>query len=72
MRFADGAAETTMYGHKEGQYAYGSDLFVYNVPEKTLTNLPSKDAANAYLRAVNPGGDGGCPHARERDEAKVF
>ena len=72
LRLADKEIETTVYGHSEGQYPYGKDLFVYNVLTKTLTSLPSKGAADAYLQAVNPSGDSGCPKAREGDGTALF
>jgi len=72
MHFLDAAAESTMYGQPSGKYAYGNNLFVYNVRRQVLTSLPSKEAANAYLREMNPTGDGGCPPGKEGDGAKVF
>ena len=72
LRFEQSAAETTMYGDAEGHYPYGNDLFVYNVRDKILTPLPSKEAAAGYLRARDPTGDSGCPTANEGDGEKVF
>ena len=72
MHFGDATVETIMYGQPEATYHYGNTLLVYNVQRKTLSSLPSKDAADAYLRAANPTGDGGCPPAHEGDGAKVY
>jgi hypothetical protein len=72
LRLSDAAVETTIYGDPEGHYAYGDRLFVFNVQRRTLTGLPSKEAAIAYLRAYNPTQDSGCPVAREGRGAKVF
>jgi hypothetical protein len=72
LRFAENEVETTLYGHKEDQYPYGSHLFVYNIPAETLTSLPSKEAADVYLRAFNPSANSGCPEGREGDGTRAF
>jgi hypothetical protein len=72
LHFERGAAETTMYGEAEHHYPYGNQLFVYNVRHNILTSLPSQESAAAYLRAMNPTGDSGCPAAQEGDGTKVF
>lgn len=72
MHFHDAAAESTMYGQPWGQYAYGNNLFVYNMRRQVLTSLPSRESANAYLGEMNPTGDGGCPAGKEGDGTKVF
>lgn len=72
MRFGEDAVETTMYGQLSGHYPYGNHLFVYNVEQQSLTVLRSKEASTAYLGAMNPTGDGGCPAAREGDGARIF
>lgn len=72
MTLHDDAVETAIYGEQEGSYPYGDRLFVFNVRQHTLTNLPSKDVALAYLRAINPTQDSGCPAGREGRGTKVF
>jgi hypothetical protein len=72
MRFGEDAVEATMYGQISGHYPYGNDLFIYNVQRQIFTDLPSKQAATAYLGAMNPRGDGGCPAAREGDGARII
>jgi hypothetical protein len=72
MHFGEAAVETTMYGQLSGHYPYGNHLFVYNVQRQSLTVVPSKEASTAYLAAMNPTGDGGCPAAQEGDGARVF
>jgi len=72
MRFLDAAVESTIYGQPAGHYAYGDSLFVYNVRRQVLSSLTSKQAADAYLRAMNPTGDSGCPVAYEGDGESVF
>ena len=72
LHFEQGAVETTMYGEAERHYPYGNQLFVYNVRHNNLTSLPSQEAATAYLRAMNPTGDSGCPAAHEGDGTKMF
>lgn len=72
MHFDEAGAQSMMNENVEGQYPYGNRLFVYNVRQKILTSLPSKEAAAGYLRAMNPTGDSGCPTAHEGDGAKVF
>jgi hypothetical protein len=57
---------------KTGEYAYGPDLFVYNVRQNTLISLPSQRAALAYLSTMNPTQDSGCPRGRHGDGVKVF
>ena len=61
-----------MYGQVAGHYPYGNHLFVYNVQRQSLTVLPSKEASTAYLGAMNPTGDGGCPAAHEGEGARIF
>ena len=58
----------TMTGEGEGIYPYGDHLFVFNVKRQTLTNWPSREAADAYLHAENPDGKPGCPG----DGAKIL
>jgi hypothetical protein len=72
MRFGQDAVETTMYGQISAHYPYGNHLFVYNVQQQSLTDLPSKLASTAYLGAIIPRGDNGCPAAREGDGARIF
>jgi hypothetical protein len=72
LHFDEGAADTTMYGIAEGHYPYNSGLFVYNLRNKTLTSLPSQEAATSYLRTMNPTGDSGCPAAHEGIGEKIF
>lgn len=72
MNFGPAAVDTTMYGQLATSYPYGKDLFVYNVPRRELTRLPSQMAALGYLRAVNPSGDSGCPPAHEGAGARVY
>lgn len=57
---ADGV-DMTLDGEPEGHYPYGDHLFVYNVRYEYLSTLPSLEAANRYLQAMNPSGDSGCP-----------
>jgi hypothetical protein len=54
----------TMTGENEGSFPYGDHLFVFNVKRQTLTNWPSKEAADNYLRAEYPDGNSGCPGDR--------
>lgn len=72
MRFYGSYVETRYFGELERRYAYGNDLFVYNVRRKILTKLPSQESAIAYLRAMNPTGDSGCPTDHEGEGRKVF
>lgn len=72
LHFNDDAADSMFFGAPFGHYPYGDHLFVYNVPHTSLTSLPSKEAANRYLQAMDPSGDSGCPAAKEGDGAKVF
>jgi hypothetical protein len=72
MRFYGSYVETRYFGKLENRYAYGSDLFVYNVRNQSLTNLRSQESASVYLRAMNPSGTGGCPTDREGEGRKVF
>lgn len=71
MHFGATTVVTTMYGQPAVSYLYGKNLFVFNVPRRQLTTLTSQEAAIAYLRAVNPSGDSGCPPAREGAGARV-
>jgi hypothetical protein len=71
MHFAADSVRTTMYGVPIGSYPYGKGLFVYNVPQRRLIALPSKEAATAYLQAFNPTGDSGCPPAIEGQGARI-
>jgi len=72
MHFGKDWVETTMYGQISGHYSYGNDLFVYNVQRGGLTGLASKEASTAYLGAMNPTGDSGCPAAHEGDGTRIF
>ncbi|HEY4381157.1 MAG TPA: hypothetical protein VGN01_12480 [Acidobacteriaceae bacterium] len=72
LHFNAAAVDTTMYGQPELHYSYGDRLFVYNIRYRNLTPLPSQAAADAYLRAMNPTGDGGCPAAHEGDGESVL
>jgi hypothetical protein len=71
-RFRNTTVDTTGYGGLNGQYAYGDHLFVYNMRQQILTSLSSKKAADAYLRAMNPTGDSGCPAGQDGYGTKVF
>jgi hypothetical protein len=72
LHFDEASVVSMMNESVEGQYSYGDGLFVYNVRQKILTALPSKEAAAGYLRAMNPTGDNGCPTAHEGDGEKIF
>jgi len=70
--FDDASIDTTAYGELEEQYRYGNNVLVYNVPNKTLIRIPSKAAADGYLKKMNPTENSGCPAAREGDGAQVY
>ena len=70
--FGAAGAETTMYGQPEAHYDYSDHLFVFNVRKKALVKIQSKAAADAYLRAMNPSRDSGCPVGREGDGESVI
>jgi hypothetical protein len=72
LHFARSGADTTMYGQPEAHYDYSDRLFVFNVRKRAFVRLPSRAAANAYLLAMNPSGDSGCPSGREGDGETVF
>ncbi len=72
LHFSDAGVQTTMYGEPEAHYGYGDYLFVYNVRNLALMNLSSAKAAGAYLRAMNPEEDSGCPAVKEGEGGGVF
>jgi len=72
MRMGAHWVKTTMYGQPEAQYAYGDRLFVFNVEHGTLIALPTRAAATAYLQAMDPSQNSGCPASREGDGARIF
>jgi len=71
-RFTDTSVDTTGYGQLNGDYPYDDHLFVYNVRQQIITTLSSKQFASAYLRAMNPTGDSGCPVGRDGYGTKIF
>ncbi len=59
-------------GKAGGEFPYGSHLFIYDVQDQTLTNLPSKMAESAYFREKNVSGQIACPAVRDENGASVF
>jgi hypothetical protein len=72
LRFERYAVITPLPEEDERNYPYSNHLFVYNVKYRVLRALPDKSAADAYLRAFNPSGDGGCPFGKEGYGTKAF
>ncbi|HEY2468435.1 MAG TPA: hypothetical protein VGI45_11460 [Terracidiphilus sp.] len=68
----DVAIKTSIYGDAEGHYSYGNRLFVYNARLHSVTDLPSRSAAERYFRGVNPNRDSDCPPSREGVGARAF
>ena len=72
LHFGAAGAETTMYGQPEAYYTYSDHLFAFNVRNRAFVKLPSKAAADAYLRAMNPSLNSGCPPGQEGNGEVVF
>jgi dolichyl-phosphate-mannose-protein mannosyltransferase len=72
LRLHDISIEDNIEGATEASYPYGDHLFIFNVPRQILVSLPSRKAANDYLRAINPTQDSGCPMGRIDTGTKVF
>ena len=71
LTFKDASFAVTEYG-TEQDIPYSDHLFVYNLRNASLTKLPSQAAAIAYLKQMNPTGNGGCPAAQEGKGAAIF
>lgn len=61
LHFDEAAAEDILAGQPVSRYLYGDRLFLYNVKWRTLVNLRSRDAADAYARAMGSASSSGCP-----------
>lgn len=70
--FGSSAVNTTIFGNPEASYSYGDHLFIYNVKHSFLAPLPSHEAAQRYLQAMNPTGDSGCPDEKDWNGMRVF
>ena len=72
LHFDEDGVNTTMYGQPEHHYDYGELLFVYNLKNPKLTSLPTREAAESYMRSMNPDRNGGCPEAHEGDGENIL
>lgn len=68
----DGHFTDTAYETMPMRFDYGNHLFVYNVRQRYLVALPSKQSAMTYLQTVNPRGDSGCPAGQDGVGVKIF
>jgi hypothetical protein len=54
------------------RFPYGNQLFIYNVEHQYLKTLPSKEAADRYIKTMHPAGESGCPMAGGWDTTMLF
>ena len=73
LRFSDTQVESLFQGEPTGEhYPYGSHLLVFNLKNASQTPLNSRADARAYLRSMNPTGDGKCPASTDEYGVKLF